>query len=82
MTDSELRDVLCSVLEVVREQIIYSHRLHGWVIAASETIEQHPELSAKLKAHRFFDQGPRLDIYTSQKLTEKLDALILKLRHP
>jgi len=78
--DPETRDVLISVLQVLREQTNYLHRQHGWVIAASETIEKHPDLAAELKAHSFYDQGPRPDVHITASLIQQVDTLIRKLR--
>lgn len=42
--DPETNAVLCSILEMMKEQFVYSHRLHGWIIAVAETLEKHPIL--------------------------------------
>jgi hypothetical protein len=78
--DAELKQVLCSVLEMVKQEALYSHRLHGWVIAVSETIEKHPDLVAQLKVHPFYDQGPRPDIQNTRVLIQNIDALIQRLK--
>ncbi len=78
--DPEIRNVLCSILEVIREQGIYLHRQHGWIIAVAETIEKHPDLVAHLKQHPFYDQGHRLDVYKTELLLQKVDVLLQQLR--
>ena len=80
MNEQETKQILCSILTILREQTIYTQRLHGWVIAASETIEQYPDLTAKLKAHPFFYQGPRPDVHITAGLIENIDGLIRQLR--
>jgi hypothetical protein len=80
MIDPETKQILCSILAMMREQAIYLHRQHGWIIAVAEAVEKHPDLAAHLKQHPFYDQGPRLDIDKTQRLLEKVDALIRQLK--
>jgi hypothetical protein len=80
MSDQETNQVLRSILEIVREQAIYLHRQHAWIIAVAETIEKHPDLASTLKQHPFYDQGHRQDIYKTELLLQKVDALIQELR--
>jgi hypothetical protein len=78
--DPQVNQVLVAILEMVKQQAIYSHRLHGWVIAVSETIEKQPNLVEQLRAHPFFDQGPRPDLQTTQYTIQNIDALIHQLK--
>jgi hypothetical protein len=80
MRNDPKNEVLIAVLEVLKEQTIYLHRQHGWLIAVAETVETNPELVAHLKQHPLYDQGPRPDIHITQRLTQKLDALIQQLK--
>jgi hypothetical protein len=80
MSTDPMNEILIAVLEVLREQSIYLHRQHGWIIAVAETIEQSPDLVSHLRQHPFFDQGPRPDAYSTAVLLEKIDALIRKLK--
>lgn len=82
MTELQTGDVLCSILDMMKQQALYSHRLHGWVIAVSETIEKQPALVEQLRAHPFFDQGPRPDIQTTEHTIQNIDALIRRLKAP
>ena len=80
MNDTELRDVLCSILEMLKQQASYSRRLHGWLIAVAETIEKHPELAEHLKKHPTYDQGPDPNLQRIETTIQRIDALILRLR--
>jgi len=76
----EKNQVLRSILEMMREQAIYLHRQHAWIIAVAETIEKHPDLALALKQHPFYDQGHRQDLYKTELLLQRVDALIQQLR--
>ena len=77
--DPETNAVLCSILEMMKEQFVYSHRLHGWIIAVAETLEKHPDLAAELLRHPFYDQGPAPFLQTSDVRLQNIDALIRQL---
>ena len=76
----ETNQVLRSILEVIREQAIYLHRQHAWIVAIAETIEKNPDLASLLRQHPLYDQGHRLDIYKTELLLQKIDVLIQELR--
>jgi hypothetical protein len=76
----ETNAVLRAILEMLKEEAQYLHRQHRWIIAVSETIEQHPDFAANLKAHPFFDQGPRPDEQRTQTMIRNIDALIRQLK--
>ena len=82
MSDHQIREVLVSILEMVRQQAIYLHRQHGWLIAVAETLEKHPDLVSHLKQHPSYDLGPRPDIEITQRMLQNIDALIAQLRNP
>ena len=77
--DEQTKQILVSILEVLREQTSYLHRQHGWVIAVAETIEKQPDLAAHLKQHSFYDQGPRPDMRITASLLERVDVLLRQL---
>ncbi|HMB82524.1 MAG TPA: hypothetical protein VKI40_00590 [Terriglobales bacterium] len=80
MNDLELRNLLCSLLEMMKRQEIHSQRLHGWIIAVAETLEKHPEIAAELKQHPGYDQGPLPWNQMLDSTIQHIDALILGLR--
>jgi hypothetical protein len=82
MDDSELRDVLCSTLEMLKQQTVLTDRLFGWVMALGAAVRKNPELEQALTQHQFFDQGPAPGLQTTGEMIQNIDALILKLRHP
>jgi hypothetical protein len=71
--------VLLAILEMQKQQALYSHRLHGWLIAIQETVEQDDALRVKLRAHPFYDQHPRPDIQITDGILRRIDALIQQL---
>jgi hypothetical protein len=81
MNSEQTDAVLIEVLETLKEQAIYLHRQHGWMIAIAETVEKNPDLASHLKLHPFFDQGPRPDTYIAACFLEKVDALIRRLKN-
>ena len=80
MADEQANQVLLAILAMLKEQVIHSHRQHGWIIAVSETLEKHPEFAAELRAHPAFDQGPLPWIETTNDVIRRIDALIQRLR--
>jgi hypothetical protein len=80
MSDLPTNAVLRAILEMLKEEAQYLHRQHAWIIAVSETVEQHPDFRAKLRAHPFFDQGPRPDVERTQTMIRNIDALIRQLK--
>jgi hypothetical protein len=76
----DTNEVLISILEMLRQQAIYLHRQHGWVIAVAETLRQNPEMAKSLEQHPFYDQGPRQDIQTTDATIRNIDALIQQLK--
>ncbi len=81
MNADEQRDLLVAILEMMKQQAIYLHRQHGWIIAVAEAVEKHPDLASHLKQHPFYDQGPRQDIDKTLLLLQRVDALIQRLNH-
>ena len=80
MNDSEFRDVLCSTLEMMRQQAVLVDRLFGWVIALGAAVRKNPELERTLTQHPFFDQGPAPGLQTTGEMIQNIDALIQRLR--
>lgn len=78
--DPQVNQTLVAILEILKEQGLYSHRLHGWLIAVHEAVEQDDELRAKLRAHPFYDQGPRPDIQKTRVMIQNIDVLIQQLK--
>jgi hypothetical protein len=66
---------------MMRQQAVYLHRQHGWLIAVAEAVEKHPDLVSHLKEHPFYDQGPRQDVQITRNFVESIDALIAQLRN-
>jgi hypothetical protein len=79
MSELPTRDVLCLILEMMKEQAIYLDRQHRWLVAVADTVNRQPDLSAYLKAHPFYDLGPRPDLDRTNEMLQRIDALIRKL---
>jgi hypothetical protein len=79
MADLPTRDVLIAVLGIQKDQALYLQRLHGWIIAACETIEKHPALRDELQQHPTWNQGPFPYFQTSEQTIPHIDALIRRL---
>ena len=69
-----------SILDLMREQALYLHRQHGWIISVAETIEKHPDLVQHLKHHPTYNQGPREDEDKTRLLLRKVDELAQRLK--
>jgi len=78
--DAETKQVLCSILEMLKDQAIYLHRQHGWLMAVADTVETNADLDAFLKKHPFYRQAPRRDEQRTNEMIQKVDALIQLLK--
>ena len=78
--EAETRQLLYGILEMLKQQAVYLYRIHGWVIAVSETVENEPALRDKLRSHPSFDQGPLPWLQTTDEMIRRIDMLIRKLR--
>jgi hypothetical protein len=76
----ETNAVLLAILEVLREQTIYLHRQHGWIMAIGDTVALKTDLDAFLKEHPFYRQAPRPDVDITADQIQKIDALIQRLK--
>jgi len=79
MTELQTKEVLRSILLMMKDQAVYLHRQHGWLIAVADTVETNSDLDAFLKKHPFYEQGPRPDIQKTQTMIENIDALLRQL---
>jgi hypothetical protein len=80
MNHSEIENTLVFILEELKRQANYSHRLHGWVIAVAETIEQNAALLPLLKQHPLYDQGSDPSLPKTDALIQNIDAMIRRLK--
>jgi hypothetical protein len=80
MADLPTNEVLRSILEMLKQQTIYLHRQHGWMIALAEAIGKDSALADELKQHPFYDQGPRQDEQITRVMLQNIDALIQQLK--
>lgn len=80
MSELDTGEVLCSILEMVRDLHVYSRRQHGWIIALAETIEKDDELRSALERHPLYDQGSAPSLRSIDVMIRNVDALIQKLR--
>jgi len=80
MSDLETNGALIAILEILKQEAVYLHRQHGWLIAVAETIEQHPEFASLLKQHPFYDPTPRPSLQKVDALTRNIDALTQQLK--
>jgi hypothetical protein len=81
MSNVQTTEVLCSILDMMKVQAQYQHRLHGWLIAVTETIQADPVLGARLVKQPFYDQGPRPDIQITESMIGNIDLLIRQLKN-
>lgn len=79
MSDQETNQVLLAILNVLREQTVYLHRQHGWLIAVADAVETNTDLDAFLKKHPFYNQSPRPDVRITDEMLRTIDALIQRL---
>ena len=80
MPDQQTREVLSSILEMMKDQAIYLQRQRAWLTAIADTIASQPDLEASLKANPFFDLAPRRDEQIMHDAIPNIDALIRQLR--
>ena len=73
-------EVLSSILEMIKQQAIYLHRQHGWMIAVADALRENPDLAKRLEQHPFYDLGPREDVRITDAMIRNIDALIERLR--
>ena len=78
--DAETKQVLCAILQMMKDQAVYLHRQHGWLIAVADTVETNADLDAFLKKHPFYDLGPRPDVQITNAMIQNIDALIQRLK--
>ena len=76
----ETNQVLRFVLELQKEQALYAHRQHGWIVALAETVRKNPQLAADLEQHPFYDQGPQPSLRKIDVLISNIDAIIHQLK--
>lgn len=82
MKDLQTNEVLCSILEMLKQQAIHADRLRGWLVALAETIETNSTLGSRLKKHQFYDQGRDTRLQSIDVTIQNIDALIRQLREP
>lgn len=79
--DLPVNEVLVAILEMLKQQALYLHRQHGWMISVADTLrESSADLEKKLEQHPFYDQGPRQDVQITNVMIQNIDALIRQLR--
>jgi hypothetical protein len=77
--EQQTATVLVSILQMLKQQAIYMHRQHGWMIALAETLRDNPEVAKRLEQQTFYDQGPRKDVDITETMIRNIDALIQQL---
>lgn len=80
MVDPETKEVLGSVLDMLKQQAILSGRLLGWVIALGDTLRQIPALEEKLKESPYYHQATKPPLHTIDEMIRNIDALAQKLK--
>lgn len=80
MIDPETKQVLCSVLEMLKQQAILSGRVLGWVVALGDTLRQIPALEEKLKESPYFHQATKPPLRTIDEMIQNIEALTQKLK--
>ena len=80
MVDQETKEVLCSVLEMLKQQVILSDRILGWTLAVGDTIRQTPALDAELVKHPFYIQATAPPLRTTGVMIRNIEELVQKLK--
>jgi hypothetical protein len=80
MSNVDTNQVLCFILESLRDLHQYTHRQHGWICALADAIAKDPALESQLKQHPFYDQGPAPSLRSIDVMTQNIDAVIQQLR--
>jgi hypothetical protein len=80
MSDLETNQALIAILEILKQEAVYLHRQHGWLIAVAETIEANPDFATLLKQHPFYDPVPRPALQKVDVLTRNIDVLTQRLK--
>ena len=78
--DADTKQVLVSILQMMKQQAIYLDRQHRWIVAVADSVDSQPELSAYLRKHPFFDLGPRRDLDRTNDVIQNIDALTQLLK--
>ena len=78
--DKETKEVLISILGMLKNEAQYLHRQHGWMIALADTVRMLPEAKTAVEQHPFYDQGPRPDVRITDAMIRNIDALIQRLK--
>jgi hypothetical protein len=78
--DAETKQVLLAILQMMKDQAVYLHRQHGWLIAVADSVDTDAELSDFLKTHPFYNQGPRPDVQITNAMIQNIDLLIQRLK--
>ena len=78
--DPQVNQVLVAILEILRQQTIYIHRLHGWITALAGALDADAEHGSQLKQQPFYDLGPAPEIQRTDLTLQNIDALIQQLR--
>jgi len=80
MTDVEMKEILRSILEMLKQQTLFLDRQQGWLIALADTIGKNPAAAESLKAHSFYRPNPQIAIDNIDVMLRKADALIQQLK--
>lgn len=80
MSELETKEILRSVLGLLKMQIAYLHRQHGWVTAIADAMRNDPALAERLEQHPFYDQGPASGIQSTDVMIQNIDVLIQRLK--
>jgi hypothetical protein len=80
MTEFEIKETFRFILELLKQQALYVHRQHGWLIALAETIERDPALVSELKNHPFYDQGPEWRIQSIDVLLQNIEIVLQQVQ--
>ena len=78
--DAETKQVMVSMLEMLKLQAVLSDRLLGWGLAVADTLRKNPQFEALLREHPSFDQGHVPDLQTTGGMIRNIDALIRQLK--
>ena len=78
--DAETKQVLVSMLEVLKQQMTFLDRQYGWIVAIAESVRADDDIRKRLEQNSQYDQGPQPQLRHIWNTIQNIDALIQQLR--
>ncbi len=80
MIDPETKQVLCTALEMLKQQAVLSTRLLGWLVAVGDTVKDNTQLHKALEHNPSYYQSTTPLLHTTEVMIQNIDALIQQLK--